>query len=103
MGHAKQRGTQDQRIAAALEKVETLRPAQIVCNNCNAALTEIITLNSTGMNGIEAAFAAHCASCEHDTFAVRGDPDAVADFALLLEAANDTEVKLGMAPIPVLK
>ncbi len=44
MGEAKRRGDQHARIAEALAKIDKLRPDAIVCNGCQAKLTEVQTL-----------------------------------------------------------
>lgn len=97
MGQAKLRGNRDSRVAEAMKKVEALKPDHIVCNNCQASLTEIVTLDSKGMNGIKAAFAAHCSACNHDTWAIGGEPDAVAALHLTLENETGGQVKTGVA------
>lgn len=98
MGQAKLRGTRDDRVAKAKQRIETLKPDHIVCNNCQANLTEIDILDTRGITGIEAAFSAHCTTCSNDTFAVKGDPDAVADIHLFLEMKTGSEVKMGIVP-----
>ena len=97
MGQAKLRGNRDARVAEAMKKVEALKPDHIVCNNCQASLAEIVTLDSRGMKGIEAAFSAHCSECNHDTWAIGGDPEAVAAFSMLLENETGGKVKMGVA------
>ena len=97
MGQAKLRGNLDSRVADAIKKIESLKPDHIVCNNCQQKVTEIVTLDSRGMKGIEAAFAAHCPTCDHDTWAIRGDPDAVADLYMAIESKAGREVKIGVA------
>lgn len=97
MGQAKLRGNRDTRVDEVMKKVEALKPDHIVCNNCQASLTEIVTLDSRGMKGIEAAFAAHCTACNHDTWAIGGDPDAVAALHMTLENETGGKVKMGVA------
>ena len=74
MGQAKLRGNRDARMTEAKQRLEALKPDHIVCNNCQAKLTEIFTLDTHGMKGIEVAFSANCSTCNHDTWAVLGDP-----------------------------
>lgn len=54
-------------------------------------------MDSRGIGGIEAAFAAHCSACNHGTWAIRGDPLAVAAFQAVLESETGSEVKTGVA------
>lgn len=81
MGQAKLRGARDVRVAEAVKMVEAIKPDHIVCNNCQASLTEIITIDSRGMKGIEAAFLAHCSGCNRDTWAIGGNQEAVVALA----------------------
>ena len=97
MGQAKKRGSRNSRIAEAVQKIEEVKPKLIVCNKCKAELTEITHLNTKGMKGIEIAFGAHCHSCNSDTWAVRGDKEAVTDLLLAMEAETGSEVNLGTA------
>ena len=98
MGQAKKRGTLEQRKQAAIEKVLSLQPEFIVCNKCQGELTEIFPMDIRGMKGIEAAFGAHCYPCDHDTFALKGDPEAVADLVLAMEQSMGSEMRLGSVP-----
>jgi len=79
MGQAKLKGNRELRVAQAIEKMKALKPEYIICNKCQAKLTEIITLDSRNMSGIDAAFSAHCIVCDHDTLAIKGNPEAVAN------------------------
>lgn len=99
MGDAKRRGTQEQRIAAAVAKVEALRPDVIVCNECKAELRDIRRLDTRNMAGIEAAFAAHCELCASDTLALKGNTEAVASFIATMEEVTGEEGKMGMAAV----
>lgn len=97
MGQAKSRGSREARIANAVEKVEVQKPKSIVCNNCQAVLTNIATVDTKSFKGIAAAFSAHCNACNKDTFAVRGQREAVADFFLEMENKAGFEVNIGTA------
>lgn len=97
MGQAKLRGDRNSRVAEAIKKIEELKPDHIVCNNCQANLVEIVTIDSRGMKGIEAAFAARCSACGHDTWAVSGDPDSVEALYMVMESETGGEVKTGIA------
>lgn len=77
MGQAKRRGSLEQRVAEAKARLEALRPEAIICNKCQGVLKEITDLNVRGMAGIEGAFGAHCNDCDSDTFAIKGEPNAV--------------------------
>jgi hypothetical protein len=99
LGQAKLRGSKELRIAEALAKIEPMKPRSIVCNNCKAELTDIGIMNTKGMRGIDAAFAAHCEACDHNTWAVRGDPNAVAELFAAMEETTGEEVKLGTAKL----
>lgn len=83
-----------------MKKIEALKPDHIVCNNCQAILAEIITLDSRGMKGIEAAFFAYCSACNHDTWAIRGDPVAVAELSMAMEDVTGHKGKIGVATAP---
>jgi hypothetical protein len=98
MGQAKLRGNQEQRIAQAQKRMDELRPAFVICNHCQSEITEIFPMDTKGMKGIEAVFGGYCTTCHQDTWAIKGDPDAVADFCMALESTTDGEVKLGAVP-----
>ena len=97
MGQAKFRGNRDARMTEAKQRLEALKPDHIVCNNCQAKLTEIFTLDTHGMKGIEVAFSANCSTCNHDTWAVLGDPVAVADLHKAMEMEAGVKAKMGIA------
>ena len=97
MGQAKIKGNRELRITKAVEKIEAFKPKYIVCNNCQAKLTEITSMNSRNISGIEIVFAANCTACNHDTFAIRGTPEAVADLSMAMELTTGDEVKMGIA------
>jgi hypothetical protein len=97
VGQAKLRGERESRVAEALKKIEALKPDHIVCNNCQTRLTEIITLDSRDLDGIEAAFVAHCSACNHDTWAINGDHDAVANLFMAIESDAGQEGTMGIA------
>jgi hypothetical protein len=99
MGQAKRRGDHSVRVAEALGRIEKYKPVHIVCNNCQANLTEISTMDTRGMSGIDAVFSAYCAACNHNTLAVKGTPEAMATFHTLLTSEKG-EVKTGVAMSP---
>lgn len=98
MGQAKLRGTPEQRRHAAIERQLSLRPKYVKCNHCQAELTELQPIDISGMTGIEAAFAAHCPHCGHDTFAIKGEPEAVAQMHMAIEDAAGSESLAGVVP-----
>lgn len=100
MGQAKLRGKRESRVIEAMKKIEALKPDHIVCNNCQAKLAKIVTLDSRGMKGIEAAFFAYCSACNHDTWAIRGDPDAVANLLMAMEGETGLKGKIGVVTVP---
>lgn len=100
MGQAKLKGNRSARVAAALKKIEVLKPDHVICNNCKVELPELITLDTRNMHGVEAAFGAHCQACDSVTWAVLGDPDAVSALYEMMENEAGTPLKTGTAPIP---
>ena len=98
MGEARQRGPRDARVAASQQRAAVAQqvPA-MACNQCGQALADITPVDTSGLRGIERAFQAHCAACDQDTWAVRGDSDAVRAFYAALEKAAGQQVQLGKA------
>jgi hypothetical protein len=92
MGQAKQRGSLEQRIAQAQAKIEATRPAKLVCNGCNADLTDIHPVSTKGLRGIEAIWMGQC-QCGQTTFAANGDPQSVQAFFDAL--SQDSDLVLG--------
>lgn len=88
MGQAKQRGNLEQRIAQARAKIEAARPEKLVCNSCNADVTDIHPVSTRGLRGIEAIWMGNC-QCGHTTFAASGDPKSVQAFFDALAADSD--------------
>jgi hypothetical protein len=75
MGQAKKRGTPAERAEQAkarIAAIETMMPKEIICNHCQAAITDIQIMDSKGMPGIEAVFGGHC-DCGHTTLAIKGE------------------------------
>jgi len=71
VGQADIKGNRATRVEKALAKIEALKPDHIVCKICQAHLTDLVTLESSHMEGIEAAFAARCELCDQDTWALK--------------------------------
>jgi hypothetical protein len=97
VGQAKSRGTQEERVAAAVGFTVQDRPPTITCNVCNAVLPQAEQLDTQGLTGIEVAFRSHCAACDQDTWAVRGEAPAVRAFYAALEKSVGGTVQLGSA------
>ncbi len=94
MGQAKQRGSQEERAKQALEKIETMKPAMIVCNACQAEITDVHAMDARGIPGIRAVFAGIC-ECGNTTHAILGDPEAVADLVVAMETTIGEQGILG--------
>ncbi|MGC4418377.1 MULTISPECIES: hypothetical protein [Cupriavidus] len=95
MGQAKQRGTKEQRIAQAQAKRAALRPENLVCGACQTAVSEFEEMDTRGVSGIDAAFTGQCPACGETVIALKGDPEAVADFAQAWEDSMGVEAKIG--------
>ena len=70
------------------------------CNACGQRLTDPRPVDTRALRGIECAFQADCATCatcDQDTWAVRGDKAAVRAFYGALEKAMGQKVQLGTA------
>ena len=91
MGQAKNRGTQAERVAQALAKIEAKRPEKLVCNSCGAHVTQVNPVSTRGLRGLEAIWVGHC-DCGHTTFAASGEPQAVEAFFHAI--SQDTELTL---------
>jgi hypothetical protein len=100
MGQAKRRGTQEQRTQEARAKIEALRPDSLICNSCQHEITEIHEMPTRGIEGIDAAFAGLCPRCNSSTYALKGEPAAIADFFAFLEEDSGGPIEIGRQPIP---
>jgi hypothetical protein len=98
MGQARQRGSLEQRQQAAIDRQLALRPKFITCNHCQATLTEMEAVDVSSLPGVTAAFEAHCPHCEHDTYAIKGEPEAVARLHALIEQAAGGSSGAGVVP-----
>ena len=101
MGESKNRGTKSERIAAALASLAHTKPPALECNVCRAALPTAERVDTRALNGIEVAFKAHCAACDQDTWAVRGEPPAVRAFYSALEKSVGGHVQLSSVKPPL--
>ena len=75
----------------------TPAPPAMSCNVCQAALPDVVQLDARPLKGIHLAYKAHCAACDQDTWAVKGEPAAVRAFYTALEKAAGQPVQLGSA------
>lgn len=98
MGQAKNRGSLEQRKGVAIEKQLSLRPKYITCNHCQTELSEMFPMDTSKMPGVEAAFAAHCGNCDHDTYALKGEAEAVANAHMAIEDSAGSFSKKGAVP-----
>jgi hypothetical protein len=96
MGQAKQRGSQEQRIAQAKAKINALRPEKLVCGACKTAFTEFVSMDTRNMRDINAVFGGQCPACGESVMAFSGQPDAVADAMVAWQDVIDGEAKIGM-------
>ncbi|PKO87245.1 MAG: hypothetical protein CVU18_11350 [Betaproteobacteria bacterium HGW-Betaproteobacteria-12] len=96
MGQAKKRGTLEQRRQAAKARIDALRPEVIICNQCGGEIQDILDLPTSGMPGIDAAFAGHCQACSSSTYAIKGDPKAVEQLMLAITETTGDVPLLGV-------
>lgn len=96
MGQAKNRGTLAQRVAGARARLEAMKPAFIVCNQCKTEVTDISLLDSQHLPGIDAVFGGTCPNCESEALAVKGEQAAVARLIGAMGQAAGEMPKLGM-------
>jgi hypothetical protein len=89
MGQAKARGSQDERAAHAKARIEARKPASITCNHCKAEIKDIHVMDARGIEGIEEAYVGTCDACGNSTFALRGEPDAVANAMVAIEQSME--------------
>ena len=95
MGQANLKANRSTRVKKALAKIEALKPDHIVCKNCHAHLTDLVILDSSEMEGIEAAFAARCELCNQDTWALKASPNKIADASKATDGVTDVVEKIG--------
>ena len=88
------------RLEKALAKIEALKPDHIVCKNCHAHLTDLVMLDSSQMEGIEAAFAARCELCNQDTWALKAGTNTIAEVSAASDSATDGVGETGVADKP---
>jgi len=100
VGQENIKGNRATRVAKALAKIEALKPNHIVCKNCQAHLTDLVTLESRHMEGIEAAFTARCKLCDQDTWALKASTKAVADVSTAIDSVTGGVGKVGVTNKP---
>ncbi|MFZ7320527.1 hypothetical protein [Comamonas jiangduensis] len=100
MGQAKNRGSQDARIAEAIKRERAKFPETVKCNSCQKDLSEITPMDIRGFTGLRAAGAAACSDCQSTTWVMDGTPEAMAEVAEMLEQEHGSEGILGWAPAP---
>ena len=88
MGQADSKADRATRVKKALAKIEALKPDHIVCKNCHAHLTDLVMLDSSQMEGIEAAFAARCELCNQDTWALKAGTNTITDAAAAIDSVT---------------
>ena len=81
-------------VHAQVEKRELERLQQ----DAQAELNEMHPLDISDRPGIEAAFVAHCPHCDHETFAIKGEREAVARLHMAIEDAAGGESRAGVVP-----
>lgn len=77
MGQAKLRGSVDNRIAQAKDRVESLRPKKMTCDQCKKDFSEFEVVSNKGMPGINAIFSGICPNCGSETVSFVGAHNAV--------------------------
>ena len=100
MGEAKRRGSQVTRKEEAVTILRARFPAFVKCNQCQAELSDINPLDTRGMSGLRLAGIAHCSACEHETFVLDGEPEALAAFQEFMASERGDEVSSGVALKP---
>jgi Zn finger protein HypA/HybF involved in hydrogenase expression len=78
MGQAKLRGSREQRIAEAKARIEAIKPEYLICNSCEGRIDTVELMDTRELQGIDVAFAGVCPTCKKPTFAIQGEPWAVA-------------------------
>lgn len=87
MGQAKNRGSREERIAAAIARQEALKPSEMICNECKTVITaEHIHLQDTrGIPGLDMVCGAVCPECKSVTWGFKGTEEAVATLAEMMQ------------------
>lgn len=77
MGQAKMRGSEQERIDQAQQKVKDLRPSAIECVHCKTSVTELVDLEPPKSAGLTAAFSGVCLHCGLLNYAIFGPAENV--------------------------
>lgn len=99
MGQAKSRGNQEQRIAEAKVRERAKFPEVVACNNCQAQLTEIESMDVRGIPGMRLAGAAYCNACDSSTWVLDGTPEGLQAVSAYLADGHE-DVTFGQALRP---
>jgi len=91
MGQAKLRGSVDNRIAQAKDKVESLRPEKMTCDQCKKDFSEFDVVSNKGMPGINAIFTGICPNCGSETVSFVGARNAVIQAATAYSKTLESE------------
>ena len=100
MGQANTKADRATRLKKALAKIEALKPDHIVCKNCHAHLTDLVMLDPSQMEGIEAAFAARCELCNQDTWALKAGKNTITDASKAIDSVTGGVGKIGVSDKP---
>ena len=100
MGQANSQADRARRLKKALAKIEELKPDHVVCKNCHAHLTDLVTLDSSQMKGIEAAFAARCEKCNQETWALKAGKNTITDLSTAIDSVTGEVGNSGVADKP---
>jgi hypothetical protein len=69
----------------------------LTCSGCQQTVAQVEAVDVSGLKGLAQAFRGHCAACDKDTWAVRGEAASVKAFYAALEKASGQAVQLGTA------
>lgn len=99
MGEAKRRGNQELRQQQAIASARARFPETVACNECHAALSDIVPFDTRGIPGLRLAGGALC-TCGNTTYVIDGSPDAVARLQVVLAEEHDSAPKTGTVRKP---
>jgi Zn ribbon nucleic-acid-binding protein len=95
MGQAKLKGSFELRKENAIAVAREKFPDSVKCNNCGNALSDIINMDVSGMQGMRLAGGAVCPACNQTTWILDGTPDAIADLNEVMFQSNNEAPKIG--------
>lgn len=99
MGEAKKRGSQELRQQQAIAAARAKFPDKIECNECHAALSDIVPFDTRGIPGLRLAGGALC-TCGNTTYVIDGSAEAVARLQEVLAEEHDGAPKMGTVRKP---